>query len=156
MVRPADFGAVSEVTVSAYVGDGFIAPGSGYVTDLSDTATRAAGAEIWVAVDGDEVLGAVTWCPRGSSWREIARADEGEFRMLAVAPSARGRGAGEALVRHCVDLARAAGFSGMVLGTMAQMTAAHRIYLRLGFERAPEQDWSPVPGIDLWAFRLRF
>ena len=39
---------------------------------------------------------------------------------------------------------------------MAEMTDAHRVYGRLGFLRAPEDDWSPVPGVDLLAFRLRF
>jgi hypothetical protein len=34
------------------------------------------------------------------------------------------------------------------------MRAAHRAYERLGFRRAPERDWSPVPGIDLYAFAL--
>jgi hypothetical protein len=34
------------------------------------------------------------------------------------------------------------------------MTAAHRIYERLGFTRIPERDWSPVPGVDLLAYRL--
>jgi hypothetical protein len=32
------------------------------------------------------------------------------------------------------------------------MRAAHRIYERLGFRRAPDRDWSPVPGVDLIAF----
>ena len=29
------------------------------------------------------------------------------------------------------------------------MTAAGRLYLRLGFARTPERDWSPEPGVDL-------
>ena len=29
---------------------------------------------------------------------------------------------------------------------------AHRLYERLGFVRAPGRDWTPVPGVDLWAF----
>jgi hypothetical protein len=29
------------------------------------------------------------------------------------------------------------------------MTAAHRLYERLGFKRAPERDWTPLPGITL-------
>ena len=33
------------------------------------------------------------------------------------------------------------------------MTAAHRLYERLGFVRAPERDWSPVRDLDpLWVF----
>ena len=36
------------------------------------------------------------------------------------------------------------------------MRAAHRIYERVGFERAPERDWSPVPGVELLAFAIPF
>jgi hypothetical protein len=32
------------------------------------------------------------------------------------------------------------------------MSSAHRVYERHGFRRAPERDWSPVPGVDLIAF----
>jgi hypothetical protein len=34
------------------------------------------------------------------------------------------------------------------------MRAAHAIYERLGFTRAPERDWSPLPGVRLLAFTL--
>jgi hypothetical protein len=30
---------------------------------------------------------------------------------------------------------------------------ARRLYERLGFQRAPELDWSPVPGVNLLALR---
>ena len=38
---------------------------------------------------------------------------------------------------------------------MTSMRAAHAVYRRAGFERAPERDWSPVPGVELLAFTLR-
>ena len=74
--------------------------------------------------------------------------------MLAVDPAARGRGVGTALMRHVVDASR--GREGIVCSSLAEMTAAHRIYERLGFTRAPERDWSPVAGVDLLAFALQF
>ncbi|MET1060027.1 MAG: GNAT family N-acetyltransferase [Nocardioides sp.] len=154
---PSEYGAVTEITVAAYVDGGYIPPEADYVAELGDTGTRAAGAEVWVATDGeDRVLGSVTWCPAGSTWREIARDDEGEFRMLAVAADARGRGVGDALVRACLETARAAGLGGVAISTMDKMTDAHRLYQRLGFSRAPEADWSPVDGVFLLAFRIRF
>ena len=59
-----------------------------------------------MAVDDDgTLLGSVTSCPPGSPWRELSVEGEGEFRMLAVAPAARGRGVGEALVRQCEERA---------------------------------------------------
>jgi hypothetical protein len=34
------------------------------------------------------------------------------------------------------------------------MTAAHRLYERLGFTRLPDRDWTPVPGVDLRVYAL--
>ena len=155
--RPSEYAAIGAITVAAYVDGGYVPHGHGYVDELTDTLTRASGADIWVAVgDRGELLGSITWCPIGSTWREIARDDEGEFRMLAVAADARRQGVARTLIQACLDEARATGLSGVAISTMAEMTDAHRVYGRLGFLRAPEDDWSPVPGVDLLAFRLRF
>ena len=155
--RPTEYGRIGEITVAAYVDGGYISQGHGYAEELADTLTRALGAEVWVASDeANEVLGSVTWCPVGSTWREIAGNDEGEFRMLAVAAEARGRGVGTALIQACLDEARATGLAGVAISTMAEMTGAHRLYERMGFSRIPEADWSPVNGVCLLAFRLRF
>jgi ribosomal protein S18 acetylase RimI-like enzyme len=74
--------------------------------------------------------------------------------MLAVAPEAQGRGVGAALVGFLLDRYRQRGLHGVALSTLAEMTTAHRIYERLGFTRAPEHDWSPLPGVRLIAFHL--
>ena len=77
---------------------------------------------------------------------DIARSGEAEIRMLAVDRAGRGRGAGEALVRACVDRARGTeGCVRIVLSTQRTMHGAHRIYERLGFVRTPERDWNPIP-----------
>ena len=80
--------------------------------------------------------------------------DESAFRMLVVDPAARGRGVGELLVCACLARARAAGKRRMVLSTSTLMTAAHRLYERLGFTRLPERDWSPAPEVDLLVYAL--
>jgi ribosomal protein S18 acetylase RimI-like enzyme len=74
--------------------------------------------------------------------------------MLAVSAAARGKGVGGALVRACIDRARESGFTGLRLSTQRNMGPAHRIYVRIGFERTPERDWSPVPGVDLLTYAL--
>lgn len=155
-VRPEEYAAVAALTLEAYVDGGFIAAGSPYVAELADTARRDAGAEVLVALADDRLVGAVTWCPAGSSWREIAGQGEGEFRMLAVAADARGRGVGEALVRACLARATSDGFSGVAISTMSEMADAHRLYARLGFTRVPEKDWSPHRDMCLMAFRVGF
>ncbi len=150
----ADHEAVGEVTVAAYA-DFTDAAEAGYVAYLRDAATRDREAELWVAEDEatGAVLGSVTLCPIGSPWREIGTDDEGEFRMLAVSPAAQGRGVGSALMDLVVSRAREDGARAIVLSSLAEMTAAHRIYERQGFVRLPDRDWSPAPGVDLLAFR---
>jgi ribosomal protein S18 acetylase RimI-like enzyme len=153
--RPEDYATVGEVTVAAYEPMLRSAEAS-YADRLRNTEARDLEAELWVAVapDDRDVLGTVTICPEGSPWREIAADGEGEFRMLAVAPDAQGHGVGERLVGHVLDRFREEGATAVVLSTTSAMTAAHRLYERLGFGRCPERDWSPLPGVDLLAYRL--
>jgi ribosomal protein S18 acetylase RimI-like enzyme len=154
LALPAEYDEVGELTADAYVSDGFIPAGSDYGQALRSAADRAAKAELWVAANATELLGTVTYCAPGSGYREIGQDDEGEFRMLGVSPKARGLGVGTALSRHCIDRSRELGFNRVVLSSATNMTAAHRIYERLGFTRLPDRDWSPRPGVDLFAFSL--
>lgn len=149
-----ELSAVGALTLDAYRGDGLLAATDDYAGQLVDAARRAAEAELWVAVDGAQVLGSVSYCRPGTPFAELARDNEGEFRMLGVAPAARRRGVAEALVRRCLDRSRELGHDAVVLCSMRQMTSAHRLYERLGFHRLPERDWSPVPGVDLLAYHL--
>jgi GNAT superfamily N-acetyltransferase len=152
---PAEFDAVAELCVAAYAP--FVAGDHHYLAELRDVARRAAGAELLVAAEPGEgsVLGTVTFVPDGGPLGEIAGADEAEFRMLAVDPAAQGRGVGTALLRRVLDQSRRRGAGGVVCSSLPEMRAAHRVYERLGFRRAPERDWSPVPGVELLAFAVR-
>ena len=153
--RPADHEAAGAVTVAAYAA--FTrGPDDPYVEHLRNAAARDIEAELWVATpdDSDEILGTVTICREGSRWQELARHDEGEFRMLAVSPTAQRMGVGEALVRLVLDRFREEGATAIVLSSLPQMTEAHRLYERLGFVRTPERDWRPLPHVPLIAYRL--
>ncbi|HEX6500887.1 MAG TPA: GNAT family N-acetyltransferase [Micromonosporaceae bacterium] len=157
IVRPAtteDFAVAGRICVQAYRADGQLGE-HGYETELADVAGRAAHGEVLVAVDEDtgEVLGCVTFVLPGSAYAELSRDGEAEFRMLAVAPEAQGRGAGEALARACLDRAEQAGASAVVICTRDFAHTAQRLYARLGFQRLPERDWEPYPGVKLLALR---
>lgn len=124
-----------------------------YAGMLRNSAQRDAEAELWLAVEDGRILGCVTWCPVGSPYRELAVDDaQGEFRGLAVDPEARGRGAGRALVAHCLEQARDQGMREVVLCSLPEMEPAHRLYESLGFGRRPDLDWSPFDGVVLWGF----
>jgi ribosomal protein S18 acetylase RimI-like enzyme len=153
--RPEDFTAIGEMTVAAYaefaeddVDD--------YASVLRDVARRDREAEVWVATpdDSEEILGSITICPEGSAWREVAEPGEGEFRMLAVGPDARGRGVGRALLGLVVERFRGEGAPRIVMSTQPAMRAAQHVYEGAGFVRIPERDWSPVPGVDLIGYGL--
>lgn len=153
LARPDEYLAVGQITLDAYVADGFLSADDGYARHLLDASDRAVGAELWVAAADHDLLGTVTFCPPGSPYREVARADQGEFRMLAVPPRARGRGVAKALVTRCFERCAELGFAELVLCSMDAMTNAHALYDSFGFRRAPELDFSPEPGVWLLAFR---
>jgi ribosomal protein S18 acetylase RimI-like enzyme len=152
--RPEEYQAIGALSVAAYRADGQL--DDRYAPFLADVAGRAGDAEVLAAVDAETgaVLGAVTFVLPGSRHAELSGAGEAEFRTLAVSPEAQGRGVGAALVRACVDRARERGCQAVVISTRDFAQAAQRLYLRLGFRRTPERDWSPIPGVRLLALRL--
>ena len=151
-VRPVEYETVGRVTVAAYES----LPGEivgGYDRVLADVASRVDAAVVLVAVDGNDLLGTVTYVPDASSpLAEDLRDGEAGIRMLGVDPAAQGRGVGRALVQACVERARADGRRGLFLSSTPVMAAAHRLYERAGFVRTPERDWDPWPDFPLWTF----
>ena len=145
---PGDFARIADLSVQVYVGGGLAS--EGYTSELADVAGRASRAELLVVRDDNgHVVGSVALVLSGDFGEVTTSDEEAAFRMLVVDPAAQGRGLGTLLVTTCLDRARAAGKRRMVIATGTRMTAAQRLYERLGFTRLPERDWSPVPGIDL-------
>ncbi len=149
---PADFPAIAELTVGVYRDERLAS--DAYLPELADVEGRAGRAQLLVARDRGRVVGAVALVLDGDFGEVTESADEAAFRMLVVDPAARGHGIGERLVTECLTRARAAGRRRMVLSTDPVMTAAHRLYGRLGFTRIPERDWAPRPGLDLLVYVL--
>ena len=152
-VLPDEMNAVSELRVTAYTADGLLDVNPAYVETLRLLGTDGRG-EILVAADEDRLLGTAMFEP-WSPESEIARnADEAEIRAFAVAPEARGRGVGRDLVNALVDRAREEGVSRLLLSTLPEMVAAQYVYRARGFERVPERDWVPVPGVEMLTYQL--
>jgi ribosomal protein S18 acetylase RimI-like enzyme len=158
LVRTTELEAVGRLTIEAYTHDYTLS--NGYRQSLGEVRDRARQDEVWVAEDTatGAILGTV-WTPRaGSRLTPLAGEDELDFRLLAVAPDARGRGIGAALTSHVVELARIRGAKRVVMNSGGDMLAAHRLYARLGFVRLPEREGriEVEPGffVDILAFGL--
>jgi ribosomal protein S18 acetylase RimI-like enzyme len=144
-VRPDEYEPLGAITLNAYLAlDGAIGS-SDYQNDLRDVRARAEApaTTVLVAVDDDgRLLGGVTYVGTAG------------IRMLAVDPGLQRRGAGVALSRACLDRARAERRRQVVLHSTRDNVVAQTLYQGLGFERAPDLDWSPVEGVNLVGFRL--
>lgn len=83
-----------------------------------------------VARLGSEPVGCVVLAP-------LELPDICEMKRLYVRESARGHGAGRALVRAVMDEARSLGYSLMRLDTAPELAAARALYAALGFREIP-------------------
>jgi putative acetyltransferase len=72
----------------------------------------------------------------GGGIAPLAGGDAGtcELRKMYFMPELRGRGAGRALMEHCLGFAREAGFVRCYLETLTGMDAAERLYRASGFK----------------------
>jgi ribosomal protein S18 acetylase RimI-like enzyme len=120
-----------------------------YLRHVEDAVARAASSTLLVAETDGLLVGTVTLAAAGTAFADIARPGEYEFRMLAVDPTAAGRGIGTALVAACEQRASAAGADRLVLSVEDKNAAALRLYERRGYRREPERDWVPEPGVQL-------
>ncbi len=133
---------LEQLLVRIYVGGGFTSSDAA-LNRFAATAVRARG-NLFVASERktQKPVGMVIVVPPDSTARKFANADEAEMHLLGVLPEHRGTGIGLALVESAMEQARQAGFSRMLLWTQPQMKPAHSLYLKVGFVREPERDFS--------------
>jgi GNAT superfamily N-acetyltransferase len=96
-------------------------------SDLDDPA--ATYAALWIAVDGDAVVGSVALRDLGDGAVELKR--------MYLRPDQRGRGLGKPLLELALDWARANKMRVVRLDTSERMVAAQRLYEANGFKRVP-------------------
>ena len=134
-----DWSEACAILHRVYVGEGYTTAERASAFQKRERLEPAG--EMLIAVDGDgRIGGAVLFLHVVSELRQLAYDGEREFRLLGVHPDARGTGAGEALVRACLERALDAGADRVVIWSQPSMLAAHRLYERAGFVRAPDRD----------------
>ena len=116
---------------------------------LASLADDAGVIRLVAEIDGVIVGSAALHAPDAAAYGSLASPTTWpEVRLVAVAPTARGRGVGRALVEECIRRARLAGATMLGLHTSRSMRAAICLYERMGFVRDPEHDFHP-PGAEL-------
>ena len=113
-----------------------------YLDAIADVAGRAGRTTVFVALDGERIVGSATL-------ELVARVepdddpelhpDEAHIRMLGVHPDARRRGVARALMHACFERARTEGKAFMTLHTIERMRDAQAMYESMGFDRLDDR-----------------
>jgi ribosomal protein S18 acetylase RimI-like enzyme len=118
--------------------------------DPGSTAMRYVRA--WGRPGDTAVIALEDGFPVGAAWYRLFPAAEPGYGYvdertpelaIAVVPSKRGHGIGDALLRSLLDKARQAGYTSLSLSVDSQNAGAIRLYERHGFERT-EDDGASV------------
>ena len=99
------------------------------------------GGRIYVALDGDQVVGTCAIVPHAPGELELAK--------LSVAAEYRGRGIARRLVERCLEHARAANATRVMLVSSSRLQAAVRLYRSLGFRHQPVPAGTPYQVADV-------
>jgi len=133
---PSDAAAFQQVRLRALL-DSPSAFGSSYeeeadrlISDVADSLAEGSGRTVFGAFDESTLLG-VVGVGRERGLKERHR---GFIRSMVVAPEARGRGVGKALMGVAIDFARSMpGLRQLTLAVTAENEVAVALYERLGF-----------------------
>jgi putative acetyltransferase len=92
----------------------------------------ALGGQVYVATEGDRVLGTVALIRYGDGIYELSK--------MAVSPETRGQGVGRKLLAYVLEQARALGAHTVFLGSSTKLTNAIHLYESLGFRHVPPSE----------------
>ncbi|MBD1395816.1 GNAT family N-acetyltransferase [Pontibacter sp. JH31] len=160
---PSEFEAIGKLLVSVYSQlDGFPKETEqpAYYNRLYNIGefTHYPGTELLVATHAEgDIVGVVVYFSNmqyyGSGGTATQEKDAAGFRLLAVAPSARGQGIGKLLTNECIRKARESGLSQVIIHSIKAMQTAWKMYESMGFKRSEDLDFMqselPVFGLRL-------
>ena len=114
------------------------APGSAHALDIE--GLKSPDISFWTIWDDDALVGI-------GALKRLS-ADHGEIKSMHTAAAMRRRGAGRAMLRHIIAVARASGISRLSLetGSWDYFRPAHALYRSHGFRDCPPfADYAPDP-----------
>ncbi len=161
--RPEEHAALGHLVAGAYAGLSGMPSADEqpeYYAMLRDVDRRARNPAIRVLAavgEAGELLGCVDFIDGmqhyGSGGTAGQLPDAAGIRLLAVRPECRRGGIGKALTWRCIEEARAAGRSRVILHTTRAMETAWAMYERAGFERLPSIDFRQGE-LEVFGFQL--
>jgi GNAT superfamily N-acetyltransferase len=162
-LQPSEYEALGRLMVDVYSSlDGFPTPAEQprYYEMLANIGqfTEKPGARVLVAITPEnELAGGVVYfgdmAQYGSGGIATSIRNASGIRLLGVDPRFRGSGAGRALTSACIQLARDAGRSQVILHSTQAMRIAWGLYERMGFARSEDLDFVQE-GFPVYGFRL--
>jgi ribosomal protein S18 acetylase RimI-like enzyme len=161
--EPAEYRPIAALYLRAYQEfASHLGPGrwAAMQENLSKVEERAAYSTILIAERDGAILGAVTYTApnvRPGGGIGLIRAVPPEWAylgILGVESDARTLGIGRALSEACVEFARADSARTIGLVTREIMTAARRLYERMGFLHRGDLDANAGPGFRVYALPL--
>ena len=121
-----------------------------YWEELTRSVTEPAQNVMFLACEGDDVLG----CVYGLVNR--TRTDHGRVGGMWVSPASRRRGIGRALLEAVISWSRQRGFKGLGLWAPAHVPAALALYTKAGFRQTGIRQTMPThPDLDIVEMTLQ-
>jgi GNAT superfamily N-acetyltransferase len=163
-LKPNEHDVLGRLMVAVYSKlDGFPTPAEQprYYEMLANIGrfTEKPGARVLVAVTPEnEIVGGVVYfgdmAHYGGGGIASSVRNASGIRLLGVDLGFRGSGVGRALTTACIQLARDAGHSQVILHSTQAMRIAWGLYERMGFVRSEDLDFVQE-GFPVFGFRLR-
>jgi GNAT superfamily N-acetyltransferase len=160
-----EFTRIGALLVNVYSQlDGFPKPleQPNYYKILSNVGDLTSNPAIELLVATDEsnaILGAVVYFSDikyyGSGGTATQEKNSAGFRVLAVDPSARGKGIGKLLTNTCIVKAKNQNVSQLIIHTTKAMQTAWKMYEQIGFRRSEDLDFMQGE-LPVFGFRLKF
>lgn len=116
------------------------------------------GTELLVAISSEgEIMGGVVFFSDmkyyGSGGTATKEVNSAGFRLLAVSPSARGKGLGKLLTEECIRKAKNKGLNQVIIHSTKAMQIAWKMYENIGFKRSEDLDFMQGE-LPVFGFRL--